>query len=190
MSESCCDCGQPSQIHLMSREPGAGEALCANCFNARIAEMFEIDFEHPDFAGFSLSDLDGVERRFEVTTRLLGDRFTIEAEEVGPIDPGLRAAVCVELGTDPMEAFGVVYGRLQRLVGRRHLQIGGLGRLGVVDMTVRGQFTWDGESQGRRPAVVVDGRKLTWAQLRDALGAFEGFQFRLELIDPFNDVDA
>jgi hypothetical protein len=56
--------------------------------------------------------------------------------------------------------------------------------LQVADITVRGRIEWNGVEDGRLPCVVIDGRRVQWNDFGAILMAFEGWQFRLELLDP------
>jgi hypothetical protein len=60
----------------------------------------------------------------------------------------------------------------------------------LVDDAVEGRLVWsDDYSEGEMPyKVVVDGRLLTWSELGSALGAYEGWRFRIELADRADDL--
>ncbi len=50
-------------------------------------------------------------------------------------------------------------------------------------MAVRGRIEWDDAEEGRVPTVVHHGRAYSWDQLGEMMMSFEGWQFKLEIID-------
>jgi hypothetical protein len=48
---------------------------------------------------------------------------------------------------------------------------------------VRGRIEWDQDEDGRVPLLVIDGRGITWDQFGRMLMTFEGWQFKLEILD-------
>ena len=56
------------------------------------------------------------------------------------------------------------------------------------ECTVRGRFTWDDETQGQMPLLVVDGKPISWDALGRILSGYEGFQFKLEVRERSDDV--
>ena len=55
-------------------------------------------------------------------------------------------------------------------------------------MQVRGRFDYDPESDERLPLVVIDGRPYTWQSFGAILSSMEGRQFRLDIVDPTEEV--
>jgi hypothetical protein len=76
---------------------------------------------------------------------------------------------------------------LRRIVNRalaiRHL-VEREGTLDVAGTTVRGRIERDGNNSDRMPCVVIDGRPVDWTDFGTMLMASEGWQFRIELVDP------
>jgi hypothetical protein len=58
----------------------------------------------------------------------------------------------------------------------------------VIDSTVRGRIEWDESQAGHLPLVVVDGREVSWNDLGRMLMSMEGWQFRLEIADPSDEL--
>jgi len=67
-------------------------------------------------------------------------------------------------------------------VAVKHLEQGSLG-LQVAGQAVRGRIEWDDQQDGRVPVVVVDGREISWDQFGRMLMTFEGWQFKLQILD-------
>jgi hypothetical protein len=72
---------------------------------------------------------------------------------------------------------------MKRALAIRHL-VERAGQLEVAETTVRGRIEWDDNENGRLPCIVIDGRRIDWADFGAMLMAFEGWQFRIELVDP------
>ncbi|MEX3814389.1 hypothetical protein AB3X96_29650 [Paraburkholderia sp. BR13439] len=54
----------------------------------------------------------------------------------------------------------------------------------IIDSTVRGRIEWDESQAGYLPLVVVDGKEVSWNELGRMLMSVEGWQFRLDIADP------
>ncbi len=57
-------------------------------------------------------------------------------------------------------------------------------RLGVSDdLTVRGRFELDDETDNEVPLLVIYGKVVTWNRFDQILSSFEGWQFKVEIYD-------
>ena len=65
----------------------------------------------------------------------------------------------------------------------QHLTDGEYG-LQIADRTVHGRIEWDDSAAERTPLVVVDGREISWEDFGRMLMTFEGWQFKLDISDP------
>jgi hypothetical protein len=72
---------------------------------------------------------------------------------------------------------------MKRAVVTKHLRTDS-GSLQVAETTLRGRIEGNGNENGNRPCVVIDGRRVEWNDFGAMLLAFEGWQFRLEMFDP------
>ena len=56
---------------------------------------------------------------------------------------------------------------------------------------VRGKVTADIDSEDsvNTPLIVIDGKELTWKKFGRMLMTFEGFNFKLQMFDPYDEVD-
>jgi len=64
------------------------------------------------------------------------------------------------------------------------LAVGFWGLLRVAETLVQGRTEWDGIENTNRPCVIIDGRRVEWDDFGAMLLAFEGWRFRLEMLDP------
>jgi hypothetical protein len=72
--------------------------------------------------------------------------------------------------------------KIRRALGRKHIEDSEFG-LQIKDDVVRGSIESDMSEDERTPLLVIDGREITWEQFGKMLMTFEGWQFKLELLD-------
>lgn len=77
--------------------------------------------------------------------------------------------------------------RIRKALSVKHIEDGQNG-LQIVDDTVRGRIEWDDDEDGRVPLMVVDGREISWEEFGQMLMSHEGWQFKLEIFDPSDEV--
>ena len=146
-----------------------------------MAERMGIEFHHPDFDPMELVDANRTKHRFRFATRLLDDKLSIEAYEDS--FEGYEFQVLGNALDDPMELFQELVGKMRRTLAQRHLVYEEgrrhIGREGVV----RGRINWDQETDGELPLLVIDGRPVTWHEFGRMLMTYEGWLFRLEIVD-------
>jgi hypothetical protein len=144
-----------------------------------------VGFEHPQFTPVRLLDADGDSHEFHFRSLLLGDQISLEAFELAGNDEseGYRFQILDESQSDLFVLLGKLVQKMMRALSMKHLHEDASG-LQVADTMVRGRIEWDGVEDGRLPCVVIDGRRVEWNDFGAILMAFEGWQFRLELLDP------
>lgn len=94
---------------------------------------------------------------------------------------------------DPEDDLFTLLGRLVQKIRRtlsiRHIhEVDGHG-LQIADDTVRGRIEWDESEDGRVPLLVVDGQEISWEDFGQMLMTFEGWQFKLQIRDPSDEVN-
>jgi hypothetical protein len=160
-------------------------SLCTRCFNAEVAERCGLrELNDIQFADVVIEDSVGVKYIFRFDTFLLGHVVSLEANERLYENSG---EYVFQVVADPTEALPALMARLMAKMRRapalQHLEEGEHG-LRIIDRSVRGRIGWDKAEQGRVPTVLVDGRVVNWEAFGALLMAFEGWQFRLEMVDP------
>jgi len=162
--------------------------LCSCCFNEEVARIGQLAFEHVGFEPVDMPDAAGIERRFHFLLRHLGDRVALEAFEVqGGERGGHEFQILDDAEADLFELMARLVERMRRALALRHLVNDGP-HLSIADMTVRGRVSCDPASDDRVPVLVIDGRDVSWEQFGQMLMAFEGWQFKLEIKDPSEEV--
>lgn len=171
-------------IHYGSIESGYRD-LCSRCFNNEVAErMGRTDFAHHRFEPIEMRDRAGNRHTFHFKSCLLGDRLALDAfevvEEEGP--SGYQFQILGSPDEDTLALLGRLIEKIRRALATQYLTEDNLG-LQIADLSVRGRIEWDAESDGQVPLLVVDGREVSWEDFGRMLMAFEGWQFRMEIVD-------
>jgi len=96
---------------------------------------------------------------------------------------GYRFQILGKPDSDPFALLGQLVQKMKRALNMKHLQANA-GRLQIMDMIVRGRVEWNGDQGASQPCVIIGGRRIEWNDLGAMLLAFEGWQFRLEMLDP------
>lgn len=158
--------------------------LCWQCFNKEVDTSDGLDrFEHLNFEPIQLVDCEGRPHDFHFRIRLLGSGVALDAFELRDRNPaGYQFQIIGDPEEDLFELLGRLIERIRRALAIKHLAQGSLG-LQMADQVVRGRIEWDNEEDGRLPIVVIDGRAITWDQFGRMLMSFEGWQFKLEILD-------
>ncbi len=162
--------------------------LCSKCYNQRVAEYGDIDYTHVSFEPEIFTDPDGQDHTFHFSTHLFGDCISMNAMEmrgnniegykfgiIGPSDEGVGSLFSL---------FGHLIARINRGLSRKHITFGERGRYQITDAgVVRGHITCDSDSSSEMPVVVIDGQNISWNDFGEMVMTYEGFNFRMDLVD-------
>lgn len=157
-----------------------------SCQRRRKTNRYNIvGFEHPRFAPVRLLDADARSHEFHFRSLLRGGRLSLEAFELAGNDEsdGYRFQILGEPQSDPFVLLGKLVQKIMRALSMKHLHEDARGPQ-VAGTMARGRIEWDGVEGSRLPCVIIDGRRVEWTDFGAMLMAFEGWQFRLELLDP------
>ncbi len=164
-------------------------ALCGPCFNAHIADMCGLDdFDNCRIEPIRLTDGVDKSHEFHFTTRLLGDIVSMDAFEVMDGERG-GYEFCV-IGTpedDRFEVLGRLVEKIRRGIAVKYLSKGPRSVLQIANQSVCGWINSDFDKDERTPMLVIDGQEIPWEKLGHMLMSFEGWQFRLEIVDRSDD---
>ncbi|HVL05744.1 MAG TPA: hypothetical protein VM388_07135 [Acidimicrobiales bacterium] len=179
---SCQDCGAPqARISL------GGVDLCDACFDGRVSDLTGRAPVGPAPEPLVLVGPDG--RAHELAFRVLRGPAGIEArlEETGVgVGDGYEFAVLGDHDAEVAPLVAEVEAIARREVACLYLEAAEHRpgwRLTEAD-EARGRFVWNERSERGVPYdVVIDGRKLSWEEFGEALGSYEGWNFRLVIED-------
>ena len=174
-------------------ETGAS-VLCTLCFNADVAQRSGIDdFDNHPLDPVFITSADGVIHEFHLRTRLLGSIVTLEAYELKDHAPsGYQFQLVGEPDEDRFVQLGRLVERIRRTLATTYLEDGRDG-LQIKDMEVKGTIEADLSDDtdlvgSSAPMLVIDGRDVSWEEFGRMLMTFEGFQFKLEIVDKSDDL--
>jgi hypothetical protein len=193
---ACERCGALVPRHDLTHfttESGSSE-LCTICFNADVAKRSGInDFDNHPLDPISITAASGVIHQFHLRTRLLGAIVTLEAYELKDNEPsGYQFQLVGEPDEDRFAQLGRLVERIRRTLATKYLEEG-QGGLQIKDMEVKGTIEADMSDESdlwgsRMPMLVIDGRDVSWEEFGQMVMTFEGFQFKLEIVDRSDDL--
>lgn len=183
----CSACGEPVpsyDLFICGSSEGPDRNLCSQCYNREMAELDGLEgFESTRLAPMSLSDCDGNCHEFVFRTHLFGPGVSLAAFELRDGEPaGHEFWIHGDPEEDLLELLARLIDKIRRALSLKHLEKGRSG-LEIADRTVRGRIARDRAEEGRVPALVIDGKDITWEDFGRMLMTFEGFQFKLEICD-------
>ncbi len=185
---SCKRCGEKTIGTIINlADPEIGGAYCVPCYNKVIAGKLGIDFEHIDFAPLTLKDDYGKPHTFEFEMILVPPGISIRAFErkTNGVE-GYRFEILGERDQSCREIHAELVNRIKRGLARRHLTENDWdGSFSPKDI-VRGRIDYDNSSD--EPKFVIDGMTFSLQELGRMMLTYEGFQFRLEFVDPSDEV--
>lgn len=187
MTSKCERCGTlvPPYDRVHYGNVSKAETLCTACFNRAVAERMGIEIDEARFDPVTLPDCDGRPHVLHVRRRLCATGQVVEAFElIGDAPGGHQFGILGEADGDPMGLFAQLYERMRRGLARKHLVDDAYGTHLAFPGPVRGHISSDYDREPEPlPVVVIDGREFTWEEFGRMLLSFEGWQFRLEIID-------
>lgn len=187
MASKCDRCGKlvPPHDTVHYGNVSKAETLCTACFNRAVGESMGIEIDEAKFEPVTLLDCDGRPHVLHVRRRLCATGQVVEAFElIGGAPGGYQFGILGEADGDPMELFAQLYERMRRGLARKHLVDDEYGARLAFPGPIRGYISSDyGREPEPLPVVVIDGREFTWEEFGRMLLSFEGWQFRLEIID-------
>jgi hypothetical protein len=183
----CHTCGRAmagfEAVHYGSIDGGYRD-LCNRCFNEEVARAGGIEFSHVQFEPLEMPDAAGIVHRFHFEVRLHGDRVALEGFELVDDGPGgYQFQVIGDAAVDLFELMARMVARMRQSLARQHVKDEAPFGLHIADCLVRGRISWDEERDGQAPMLVIDGQQISWEQFGRMLMAFEGWQFKLEMLD-------
>ena len=172
-------------VNVGSAEKGY-QALCGKCFNTEMAKRGGLDgFEHVTFDPVQLVDCTGEGHEFHFRTHLFGTRVALDAFEFrGEGHPaGYQFQVIGDSQEDPLVLLGRLIEKMRRGLSVKHVSKGESGLQIADHRVVRGTIEWDDSQDGSVPLLSVDGHEITWEEFGRMMMSFEGWQFKLEILD-------
>jgi hypothetical protein len=125
---------------------------------------------------------DGVEHRMVYSVLRTPGGIEVLAEEDGwAVDEGYRLALLGTHEADVRSMFDQLRRRLRNAISQQFLRSTHRDGWIMRGLDVEGRLVWRDDGPGYE--VVVDGRRLRWDEFGAALEPFEGWTFRLSMLD-------
>lgn len=185
----CENCSQlaPSYdiINVGSMEKGYRK-VCHRCFNAETATICGLaGFENAKLQPVCITDCNGEVHEFHFRTFLyIG--LALEAFELRDGNPGgYQFQIIGEPEDDVLVLLGRLIERIRRALSVKHLEDGEFGLQIAKPGIVRGGIDsdLDSDEDSRLPLLNIDGEDITWSEFGRMLMTYEGFHFRLHIVD-------
>ncbi|MBU4227926.1 hypothetical protein KJ987_06730 [bacterium] len=182
MKVVCDHCGAKVPKYETVISPEDGKRHCFNCFNKKISQELGIDFETVNFDPITLEDSYGGKHTFHFRSLLVPTGKLIEAFELKEGEPGgYMSGVLDGFSCDISDLKIKLLNRLQGLMKHKSLEKF-LGNWTLVSPgVIRGRIEYGfGEDS---PIIIIDGKYFTWDEFGRMITSYEGWQFRLKMVD-------
>ena len=164
--------------------------LCTRCFNAEVARRSGLEgFENTWFEPVVLQDADGEPHEFHFKSRLSGDEVFMAAFEIWDgVRGGYEFEIIGDALADQLELRGTLIERVRRRIASKDIRIDPHHGPQIAGEMIRGRISSDIEQPERTPLLIIDGQEFSWEAFGRMLMTFEGWQFRLEILDRTDEV--
>lgn len=185
----CQRCGSENTYIHLSKDSET-EALCLGCYNILMTAEHGVEAEsYPE--GMTLRDGQGNAHHFQIRKRLDPLHIFMEAVEMKP--GGYDFKVVGDLYSDQGALFLQLIAKAERGMAETYVQEGtfpsGQRYNSIRSGRLAGRVEWDSATDGELPLLAVDGRSYTWDEIGRMLMSYEGFQVKLEMLDPFEEIE-
>ena len=165
------------------------ERLCLACYNLKMTDLLGVEAD-PYPEAMIVQNVLGESHHFRLRKRLDPIGIILEAEE--QVAGGYRFQMIGDLYSDQQELLVELMSKAERGMAEEFIQ---------EDCYPNGESyrsLRNGRLVGRmepnlinrsEPIVAINGRNYSWSELGELLMHYEGFQVKLELLDPFENVE-
>ena len=140
---------------------------------------------------FFITDQWNKKHHYKISTIPLGIQQLSEAIEVDKSNQPVNSIqVLTDFTTDIEKAELLLKAKIKRLINRRHLKIAD-GKYEIINDVIRGTLGWtdDLSDTAFNTVFEIDSKRITVENLIELLNPFGGFNFKLQLYDPADEVD-
>lgn len=162
--------------------------ICNKCYNEYMSDMLDI----ADFDGFEreviFKDCDNLEHTFQIIKRVNPMGILWEAVEFLDGDKiGYSFQINQDFEDNPKGTLKELYRRIDKGLSKKFIKkqiLCGREHFGLKDDRAEGRIDWDERYEGHIPKLVIDGEEYSFEEIGKMLMSYEGWNFKLEIIDP------
>lgn len=164
------------------------EHLCSECFSMETALRLEtaIDYFEPSF--YEVRGKGKKKHTFYIDRLVFHTGISLEAREIKRgKHHGYRIAVSGDLTSNCDELLELLLAKVEKAIKHKYLKlinVGPVRQYHVRERELAGNIEWDDQYDGHVPLFVIDGKEISLEELGIMLMSFEGWAFKLTIMDP------
>lgn len=194
-TERCQECNQQKPAfnftYLTIQDDQSAKCLCSKCYNRYATSIAGIDdLEISEFDPIILADANGVKRKFHFNVRFSTGLGISAFELINGHPGGYMFSVFDDIETQTREAYSKLIDKIKKGLSTIYLKLTefdhGQKSLYLKHSAANGRIE---ESDDGSILAVIDGVEYTWEEFGRSLSAHMGFNFRLEIYDPSDEMD-
>ena len=187
----CGRCGKPSYgMTVLSHGNNEQETICTDCYNKEMAEYYGIEDFKDFIKTYTAVDFDGVSHVFDINKRIMGTGVFWEAVELNDGNyNGYQFEVQTDMDGDQHEAVQRLFNKIHKGLSKKSIEtksFEGQKVRSLVSDEIEGRIEWDSEDG---IAFIIDGKKCTLQEFEKILSSREGFNFKIKIYDPTEDME-
>lgn len=190
LENDCEHCGQKkARMHITMSDDSLLN-LCSDCFNQMVAKEMDIELNPFEQKKILFTNRRGDNFTFEISRFVLPVLISYEAIEVrDDQEPGRMIKEMDAMPCDEGKLWRRFCQKITRYIEKDYLTYSPKKRgMEISEENVGGYLRWNDTRGGQLHDVVIDGRSYTWEAFGRLLNGYEGYQFKLTLLDPSEDM--
>ncbi len=190
--ERCQWCGKDSSgysmVVLAIKEDEPSQLICEDCYNRYTADMLGVE-AYKDFENeATFKDCDGIDHCFQIGKKIHPTGICWEAIEFIEEDKvGYSFEVHQDFEEDSNDALERLYKKIKKGLSQKFIRkemFQGQELISIKENIVEGRIEWEDRYNDRTPKFIIDGQEYNLEQFGRILMSCEGWNFRLEIIEP------
>jgi hypothetical protein len=190
--ERCQWCGKDSSgygmVVLAIKEDEPSQLICEDCYNRYTADMLGVE-DYKDFENeATFKDCDGIDHCFQIGKKIHPTGICWEAVEFTGADKiGYSFEVHQDFEEDSNDALRRLYKKIEKGLSQKYIKKEVFQRYELnsfKENIVEGRIEWDDRYETDTPKFIIDGQEYSLEELGRMMMSCEGWNFKLEIIEP------